>query len=334
MKRLKIFTWHVHGNYLYYLSQCDHEFYIPVAADNRAGYGGRGRTFPFGPNVHEVTESAVPELDVDCVIFQSRQNYEVDQFRTLSAAQRALPRLYLEHDPPRTSPVDTCHPMDDPAVLLVHVTHFNALMWDSGTVPTTVIEHGVIVPDAARYSGEEPCGLVVVNGLANRGRRVGADIYETLRTELPLDLVGMESERSGGLGEVPPMELPSFAARYRFFLHPMRWTSLGLAVCEAMMIGMPVLGLATTELPTVIRNGESGFIETDPRRLIAHGGRLLNDLAEARRLGENARNVANERFGIERFKRDWSAALEAAMDRQPGALVGTARTGQAVVASS
>ena len=129
------------------------------------------------------------------------------------------------------------------------------------------------------------------------------------------------------------MELPSFAARYRFFLHPMRWTSLGLAVCEAMMIGMPVLGLATTELPTVIRNGESGFIETDFRRLIAHGWRLLNDLAEARRLGENARNVANERFGIERFKRDWSAALEAAMDRQPGALVGTARTGEAVVAS-
>ena len=151
MKRLKIFTWHVHGNYLYYLSQCDHELYIPVAADNRAGYGGRGRTFPFGPNVHEVTESAVPELGLDCVIFQSRQNYEVDQFRTLSAAQRALPRLYLEHDPPRTSPVDTCHPMDDPAVLLVHVTHFNALMWDSGTVPTTVIEHGVIVDLHGRF---------------------------------------------------------------------------------------------------------------------------------------------------------------------------------------
>ena len=48
MKRLKIFTWHVHGNYLYYLSQCELEFYIPVAADRRAGYGGRGETFPFG----------------------------------------------------------------------------------------------------------------------------------------------------------------------------------------------------------------------------------------------------------------------------------------------
>ena len=43
---------------------------------------------------------------------------------------------------------------------IVHVTHFNALMWDSGRAPTTVIEHGIVDP-GYRYTGElaaaRPC---------------------------------------------------------------------------------------------------------------------------------------------------------------------------------
>ena len=39
---------------------------------------------------------------------------------------------------------------------LAHVTHFNALLWDSGTTPVTVIEHGVIDP-GRRWTGEPGC---------------------------------------------------------------------------------------------------------------------------------------------------------------------------------
>src|SRR5262249_205729 len=35
--------------------------------------------------------------------------------------------------------------IDDPNVLLVHVTPFDALMWDNGRTPTRVIDHGVTV---------------------------------------------------------------------------------------------------------------------------------------------------------------------------------------------
>src|SRR5690606_24614252 len=51
---LRIFTWHIHGSYLYYLSQGGFELYIPVREDRTEGYYGRGETFPFGANVHEV----------------------------------------------------------------------------------------------------------------------------------------------------------------------------------------------------------------------------------------------------------------------------------------
>ncbi len=58
----------------------------------------------------------------------------------------------------------------------------------------------------------------------------------------------MGAEEAGGLGEVRHVELAAFAARYRFFFNPIRYTSLGLAVIEAMMVGMPIVALATTEM--------------------------------------------------------------------------------------
>jgi Glycosyl transferases group 1 len=310
MRPLRVLTWHVHGNYLYYLSQASAEFYLPVKPGRFPGYGGRGSTFPFGPNVHDVPAEAVRDLSLDCVLFQSQRNYESDQFEILSEAQKRLPRIYLEHDPPRENPTDTRHPVDDANILLVHVTHFNALMWDSGRTPTRVIEHGVTVPEGVRYTGGFERGIVVVNHLKRRGRRLGADIYQRLRHDVPLDLVGMAAEEAGGLGEIKPPELPAFEARYRFFLHPIRYTSLGLAVLEAMMIGMPIVGLATTELTTVIENDVNGYIDTNPDRLVTHMRALLHSPARAQELGEAARRTALERFNILRFTRDWEETFE------------------------
>ena len=72
-----------------------------------------------------------------------------------------------------------------------------------------------------------------------------------------------------------------------------------------MMIGMPILGLATTEMVNVIENGVSGFLSTDVAAVIECLRDLLRRPAEARRLGAGARRVARERFHIERFARDW-----------------------------
>ncbi len=171
MRPLRILTWHVHGNYLYYLSHAGHEFYLPVLPGRHEGHGGRGDSFPWTDNVIDVPADAVKTMDFDCILFQSRKNYCEDQYAILSEEQQRLPRIYVEHDPPREHPTDTRHPVDDPDVLIVHVTHFNNLMWDSGRTPTRVIEHGVIIPDNVRYTGDLARGLVVINNLRSRGRR-------------------------------------------------------------------------------------------------------------------------------------------------------------------
>lgn len=309
MRPLRVLTWHVHGSYLYYLSHTACEFLLPVREGRPEGYGGRSGNFAWGENVRELPASGVRDEEFDVVLCQSHKNWLVDRSEILSDRQLELPCVYLEHDPPREHPTDTKHPVDDPNVLLVHVTHFNDLMWDSGSTPSKVIEHGVSVPEDVSYSGELERGVVVVNGLAQRGRRLGADVFATVRESLPLDLVGMQAELAGGLGEVPHADLPRFAARYRFLFNPIRYTSLGLAVCEAMAAGVPVVGLATTEMATTIENGKNGFVDTDIGALTQRMRELLADRRLALELSQGARHTARERFGIERFTRDWETTL-------------------------
>lgn len=309
MRRLRILTWHVHGSYLYYLTQCQYEFYLPVKPGYPEGYGGRLGSFPWSDNVHDLPIEAVQTLEFDCVIFQSRKNYLNDQYEILSESQRQLPRIYLEHDPPQEHPTNSYHLVNDPNILLVHVTAFNQLMWDSRQTPTCIIEHGVMVPDEVQYTGELDRGLVVVNGLRSRGRRLGADVFNQVREQVPLDLIGMGAAELNGLGEIPHLQLPAFQSRYRFFFNPIRYTSLGLAVCEAMMVGMPIIGLATTEMVTVVENGISGYVDTNLDRLVQVMQELIRNPEEAHRLGAGARRLAQERFNIQRFIEDWDRVL-------------------------
>src|SRR5690606_11094433 len=104
---------------------------------------GRVGARPWGDNVHEAPVEALRDMQFDLVLYQSRGAWDDDRLRLLSEAQRRLPRIYLEHDPPQEHPTNTVHWVDDPDALLVHVTEFNALMWDSGRTPSRVIEHGV-----------------------------------------------------------------------------------------------------------------------------------------------------------------------------------------------
>ncbi len=189
-------------------------------------------------------------------------------------------------------------------------------MWDSGRTPTRVIDHGVIVPDDVTYTGELNRGVVVINNIKKRGRRLGYDIFEQVRAEIPLDIYGINSEEVGGFGSIGLDELPYRVSRYRFFFNPIRYTSLGLAILEAMSYGMPIIGLATTELSTVVENGVSGYIDTRVDRLVECMKFLLAYPSEARKLSEGARKYAQDRFNIRRFGQDWTDAIEWVIARQ------------------
>jgi glycosyltransferase involved in cell wall biosynthesis len=329
MRRLKILTWHIHGSYLHSLAHVPVEWYLPVKPDRRDGYGGRGDYRELPQTLIEVPAEDVRALDLDAVLFQTPKNLFEDAAEILSPAQQRLPKVYLEHNVPRPHAVETRHPFDDPDGLLVHVTHYNRLMWDNGLTPTTVIEHSVAIDPDVTYDGSLPAGITVANSMPRRNRITGLDLFLEARQQVPLEVVGIDAEKIGGHPSMLYRDLHRFTRQYRFLFSPMRYTSLPLAVIEAMTIGMPVVALATTELPTVIENGVTGYISSELDELIARMMELLRDPALARRLGANARESALARFNLDRFARDWIDAFETVVSRHPASLdvVGAGRSG-------
>ncbi len=272
------------------------------------------------PNyVREVPAGDVQNLPLDLIIFQTPTNYHTDQYEILTDEQRQLPRIYLEHNSPEPHPTESRHPAaNDPSVRIVHVTHYNRLMWDNGSAPTQAVEHSVAIDPTISYEGHRNEGIVVVNEIGRRGRMAGLDLFQQLRERVPLTVVGMKSVEVGGIGEMHYSRLHRRVAEYRFLFSPMRYSSLPLAVVEAMTIGMPIVALATTELPQVIQNGVHGFVSTDPYELARQMQYLLDHPDEARRMGDNARQLALSRFGLARFVRDWNTVFADVCAKVPG----------------
>src|SRR3954447_23628929 len=96
-KRLRVLTWHVHGNYLYYLTQVAHDWYVLSKPGYPPGYAGRSGHLPWGDNVHDMPISAVRAENFDCMVSEAGSHYRDDQHVYLSEAQRRLPRIHLEH---------------------------------------------------------------------------------------------------------------------------------------------------------------------------------------------------------------------------------------------
>ena len=305
---MRILSWHVHGAWSTAFVQGRHEHLVPVVPDRGPDGRGRARTYPWPDTVREVTPAQLADEPVDVVVLQRPRDLELLD-RWLPG--RRIPAVYVEHDCPRGDVPHTRHPLADRAdVTLVHVTHFNALMWDSGRAPTTVIEHGVVDPGPI-WTGELERAAVVVNDPARRGRLVGADLIPVFARAAPIDLFGMNTDQVPGVPsyDLPQAEMHDQLARRRVYVHPFRWTSLGLSLVEAMHLGMPVVTLATTEAVEAVPPG-AGACSNRMDVLTGAVRRLLADPDEAAQAGRVARRAALARYGLGRFLDDWDRLLK------------------------
>ena len=305
----RVLMWHVHGSYATALVQGAHTYYIPTLPGRGPDGRGRARTWAWPANAIEVSPAEARELELDAVIVQ--RPHELDALAEAWLGRepgRDVPAVYLEHNAPQGRVAEMRHPAADRDDLtIVHVTHFNALFWDCGTTRTRVIEHGIVDP-GYRYSGELPRAAVAINEARRRGRVTGTDLLPRFAAALPLDLFGIDAGALGGVEDPPQAVLHAEMPRRRAYLHPMRWTSLGLALIEAMHLGMPVVALATTEAVEAVPPG-CGVVSTDVERLCAALRAYRDDPARARADGLRARAYARERYGLERFLRAWDALL-------------------------
>jgi hypothetical protein len=308
----RIFVWHVHGSYATALFAGPHSYYVPVLPDRGPDGRGRARTWDWPRNVVEVTPEQALELDVDLVIFQRPHEPALAERWLGRVPGRDVRAVYLEHNAPQGRVDEMRHPAADrDDLVIVHVTHFNALFWDCGRTPVRVIEHGVVDP-GYRYTGELARAAVAINEARRRGRVTGTDLLERFRAVMPLDVFGIDAGALGGFDDPPQAVLHAQMPRRRVYLHPMRWTSLGLALIEAMHLGLPVVALATTEAAEAVPAG-CGVVSTDVERLCDALHRYARDPAAARADGARAREFALHRYGLEKFLRAWDTVFAEVM---------------------
>jgi hypothetical protein len=307
---MRVFMWHVHGSYTTALVHGRHDYLLPTLPHRGPDGLGRARTWDWPPSAIEVAPEEAAEADVDVVVLQRPHELELAE-RWLGGRRpgRDVPAVYLEHTSPQGRIAEMRHPAADrPDLTLVHVTHFNALFWDAGSTCTRVIEHGIVDP-GYRYSGELPRAAVVINEPSRRGRVTGTDLLPRLNGDVPLDLFGIGAGALGGIEDLPQARLHEEIARRRAYLHPVRWTSLGLSLLEAMHLGMPVVALATTEVAEAVPP-EAGVVSNRLETLHEALRRFVRDPEEARERGLGARRAARSRYGLERFLTDWDALFE------------------------
>jgi len=333
---LTVLCWHVHGGWTDSFVRGPHRYLLPTTGPDDPWARGRcGRRWP---RTEEVPVDRLGRTSVDLMVLQRPEEIELARRWTGRMPGVDVPAVYVEHNTPTGHAARTRHPLaDQDRIPVVHVTGFNALMWDCGRAPTTVIAHGVADP-GYRYRGELPHAAVVSNEPVRRARIVGADLIGGFAETAPVDVFGMgldglaetagaQPDRLHLAGDLPTERLHTELGRRRVYLHLTRWTSLGLSLIEAMMLGMPVVALGTTEAPWAVPP-EAGLVATDPAALHAGLAALIDDPERARRMGEAGRAHALHAFGLGRFLTDWDRVLTAAVAGDPvDRVAGGGRTG-------
>lgn len=321
---MKVLVWHVHGSWTTAFVQGRHEYLLPVVPDRGPDGLGRARTWDWPASAREVTPAQLRVEQPDVVVLQRMRDLELVREWSGREPGRDLPAVFLEHNAPGLGPGDgpvphTRHPMADrDDIPIAHVTYFNRLFYDNGRAPATVIEHGILDP-GERWTGELERAAVVVNEPVRRGRTVGADLLPGLAAVAPVDVFGMglsglheqyglDPSRVALFDDPPQAAMHAELVRRRVYVHPVRWTSLGLSLLEAMHLGMPVVALATTEAVEAVPP-EAGVLSTRPERLWAAVREFLHDPDAARLSGKAARAAALERYGLDRFLADWDRLL-------------------------
>ncbi len=317
---MRILLWHVHGSWTTSFVQGRHDYLLPVTPDRDAAGLGRARTWDWPASVVEVPLDRLAGSEPDLVVLQRERDLELCRTHLRREPGRDVPAVWVEHNTPRGDVGAARHPLADrPDIPVAHVTFFNQLYWDTGRAPTVVVEHGIVDP-GLRATGELARAAVVVNDPLRRGRITGTDLLAPLSGAAPLDVFGMRvaglraalgvrEDRLAEHDDVPQHRMHDLMAARRAYLHPVRWTSLGLSLLEAMHLGLPVVALAATEAVDAVPR-DAGVVSTRLDTLATGLRAYVNDPDLARETGLRARRAALDRYGLQRFLDDWDRLIK------------------------
>ena len=179
---------------------------------------------------------------------------------------------------------------------------------------THVVVHNSADPDAyLPHSGDVACGLRVANHITSKRVFLAWDFHEEALAGLPMRIVGHNPDMPNVEAAADWDDLKRMLASHRFLVHtadPRFEDGFNMSVLEAMAAGMPVL---TNRHPTtIVEHGLTGLLAETPAEMRANAERLLGDVDFATELGANARRHIERHFSADRFRVDFTKALQEA----------------------
>lgn len=184
------------------------------------------------------------------------------------------------------------------------------------------------VPDLSGTARPRVAEGPVVGYVGRLSPEKGVDVLLQAVRALPgvtVVLVGDGPERTRlerlgrELGIAPRMIMTGWQANSRPWLPsidvlalPSRLEGLGMAAVEAMLAQRPVVASRVGGTPEVVVDGETGLLvpPEDPDALAGALGSLLGEPSRRERMGMCGREVALERFGVERMLRSYEAVYD------------------------
>lgn len=157
-------------------------------------------------------------------------------------------------------------------------------------------------------------GVTVVNHLMGRGQFYSIPLFEGLRKEIPLTLVGENPGLSQSISD--PTQLAKTIGSYEFYANLSIYSPLSMSLAEAAALGMPILSTKMQATEDFFVHGENALLTNDPAEYIEFAKLLVSDKDLATKLGAGARKMALERFSLSMFIDKWNTVLWKVYNRE------------------
>ncbi len=244
------------------------------------------------PSFFEITKFAIEQSDGVTAVSEFLAEASSERFE-LSKRVEVIPNFIdpVEYSPAHRDP-DLRRCFADPdQTLLCHVSNFRPVK----RVPD-------VIHTFAEISKKRPARLLMIGS--------GPEVTSAQALASSLGL----ADQITWLGAIDRVAEPLACAD--LFLLPSDSESFGLAALEAMASGVPCVATASGGIPEVVVDGESGILREvgDFQGMADAVLQLLETPGQLEKLGETARQMAIERFSLERIVRQYEAIYERLID--------------------
>lgn len=248
-----------------------------------------------------------PDLDIDVVISSNK----FGQYQVLSQVARILnvPLINIEHTASHFGPnmLRKIHSMK--ADLNVFISDWSVKNWRHPESEKFVVIHHGIDSDTFldKKLNRENKILTIANDYINRDYCLNYSQLLRVTNGLPLSIYG----DTKGLSE-PAKSVDHLVELYnshRIFINTANLSPIPSVMLEAASCGCAIASIRACAVEEYFTHGHDCLLADNDEQFIANLNVLMKNKDIAERLGNNARMTMMNKFGIDKFVKNWNSAI-------------------------